>query len=148
MTSGSLHNPDPAHLAEEHAHLRDLLKQMQACFSERQATAQQVTEMLDQARGQLETHFAHEETGGYFRGIVEAAPHLNARVNELQHEHAQFLALIDRIRSRAASHEAEDVWRGDCESLFEEFKANFLAHESSEHELMQEAYSQDIGNKD
>jgi hemerythrin len=148
MRPTSLPNENPVRLADEHAQLRDLLKQMQTCFAEASASPDEATALLDNAREQLETHFQHEETGGYFRGILEASPHLRNRVAELEHEHVQFLALLDHMRARAASHDVEEVWRSDCASLFEEFRASLLAHESSEHELMQEAYSQDIGDKD
>ena len=50
--------------------------------------------------------------------------------------------------TRVASHEPEQVWRKDCDVLFDEFLRRFLAHEAAEHELMQDAYSHDLGAKD
>lgn len=139
---------DLEHLAEEHADLRTMLRNLQTAFGERKASAEELASQLDKARKQLESHFAHEETGGYFQGVLDAAPHLSDRVGALKHEHPQFLSLLDQMRSRVTSHETEEVWRGDCDNLFGQFLKNFLAHEASEHELMQQAYSQDIGNKD
>jgi len=148
MTPTSLPHNDSARMGDEHAQLRDMLRLLEASFAERQASGEQLAELLDRARDRLESHFAHEETGGYFEGIREAAPHLSNRLTALEHEHAQFLSLIDRMRARALSHEAADVWRKDCDRLFREFRESFLAHEAEEHDLMQEAYSQDIGDKD
>ena len=56
--------------------------------------------------------------------------------------------LTDRLGARVASHESEAVWRRDCDTLFDEFLRCFLAHEAAEHELMQDAYTQDMGAKD
>jgi hemerythrin len=148
MTPTSLPHDDSPGMADEHAQLRDMLRLLAASFADRQSTGEQLAELLERSRDQLESHFAHEETGGYFEGIREAAPRLSDRVNELEHEHPQFLALIDQMRSRALSHEATDVWRDECERLFREFRESFLAHEAGEHDLMQEAYSQDIGDND
>jgi hemerythrin len=135
-------------MADEHSRLRDMLRLLGEGIAEGQTSSERLAELLERARNQLESHFAHEETGGYFEGIREAAPHLSNRLTALEHEHAQFLSLIDQMRARALSHEAADVWRKDCDRLFREFRESFLAHEAEEHDLMQEAYSQDIGDKD
>lgn len=135
-------------IQEEHADLRSMLRDLQTAFGEKKQTAEQLATLLDRSRKVLEEHFQHEEKGGFFRGIRESAPQFSDRVTALEHEHPQFLAVIDQLRARVSSHEPEDVWRHDCEKLYEEFRRGFLAHETAEHELMQDAYTQDMGSKD
>ncbi|MEQ8786406.1 MAG: hemerythrin domain-containing protein [Pirellulaceae bacterium] len=148
MTPTSTPHNDPPNLFDEHAHLREMLRELAASLAARRATAKQLSELLEDARRQLVSHFEHEESGGFFHGLREAVPHYSDRITELEHEHAQFLSLLDQMRRRVLSHESEEVWRDDCDRLFAKFMENFAAHESGEHELMQEAYSQDIGAKD
>jgi hemerythrin len=135
-------------LEDEHADLRSMLQNLRAAFGERKRSGEQLAALLEKSRKVLEEHFHHEEDGGFFRGIREIAPQLAERVSALEHEHPQFLALIDRLRTRVGSHESEQVWREDCAKLFDEFLRSFLAHEAAEHELIQDAYARDIGAKD
>jgi hemerythrin len=135
-------------LDEEHADLRTMLRDLRTAFGEQKQTADQLAALLDRARKVLEEHFRHEENEGFFRGIRETAPQFDDRVTALEHEHPQFLSAMDRLHACVLSHEPEEVWRRDCDTLLEAFFHSFLAHEAAEHELMQDAYTQDMGAKD
>ena len=144
----SSHPVDLGQLVEEHSHLRHLLEELQNTFIERQVDNDVVVAMLDEAIRHLQEHFQHEEQGGYFRGVVEAAPRFSDRVADLKCQHPQFLDCLRKVRDGiVAAPLSDESWDKYCAEL-QRFMAVFLEHERSENELIQEAYTRDIGTDD
>ena len=140
---------DLGQLAEEHGQLRHLLDELQDTFFERKASPEVVAAMLDEAIGNLQTHFQHEERDeGCFQGIVEAAPRLSNRVNALKSQHAKFIECLLQIRQCVGSPVRSNQWWDESATAFHQFLPGFLEHERAENELIQEAFSRDIGTDD
>lgn len=96
----------------------------------------------------LQTHFAHEEEGGYFTELVEERPRLTETVERLRQQHRTMLVTVRTIHSRL-THVA------DCGQCDPNIRGDFLKfvrqcdeHQHEENGLVQKAYCQDIGTSD
>lgn len=104
--------------------------------------------LLDELADELKTHFEHEEVGGYFLGVVDRAPRLIGHVESLKHQHGELRSAARELAELAHRQKTNaDDWprlRTDCE----DFVDQLLTHEAAENDLLQEAYTQDIGEED
>jgi hypothetical protein len=103
---------------------------------------------LGQFRDQLALHFSLEEAYGYFEDPVDVAPQLSRQAEQLRAEHkGLYLELCDLIERAErmfydSQHAALALWIGP---EFIEFDQRLRQHEEREYDLIQEAYSGDIG---
>ena len=97
---------------------------------------------------ELPAHFALEEQDGYLSEARAAAPRLSLRAGRLRGQHPllreRAAALLERA-GRAARK--PDEWM-DVEREFAALRADLLAHEQEENELMREAFMGDVGRGD
>lgn len=105
-------------------------------------------ELVSSLRGELHTHFALEERGGYLRELLASAPRLTGRAEALRKDHARFLqgaAEVLEILRRAArdSRRWPEVARA-----FGQLRGSLLEHETAENRLIHEALLGDIGPSD
>jgi RNA polymerase-binding transcription factor DksA len=97
---------------------------------------------------ELADHFALEEMDGYFGEAVASAPRLARRVERMQREHAWFCERSSDLlaeASRAAF--APGVWLR-VEAGFRDLRADLLAHETAENDVMRDALMDDLGSGD
>jgi iron-sulfur cluster repair protein YtfE (RIC family) len=128
--------------------LRELLGQVTHIFAGGLKDADRVAESLVSLASQLETHFEEEEVAGVFDDVVERAPRLSERVDQLKQQHNELRTALAAINQTAGSGDGTAQWWNDLSEAFHEFSTNLMHHEHSENELVQEAYTQDIGSKD
>lgn len=96
----------------------------------------------------LEDHFAHEEEGGYFAELIEIAPELSERVEQLRLEHGEMLATVRAINSRLQFADSTPNWFSAIRSDFTDFLQRCEAHQHEENAMAQEGYLRDTGAGD
>ena len=109
---------------------------------------EQTARLLGQLRDQLATHFALEESFGYFEQAVDVAPHLSERADVLRSEHQSLSRAIcdltDEAEQLCFTKPAGNV-HGPLGLRYRTFHQQFEVHEAGENELIQQAYNDDLG---
>ncbi|MEQ8211517.1 MAG: hemerythrin domain-containing protein [Lacipirellulaceae bacterium] len=103
---------------------------------------------MDELHDLLELHFEIEERGGYLADLVKNEPRYEARVGTLLSEHRALLEQCEKLRLLVRSGVESPAFQTRIESDFHKFLSRFLAHEHAEHQLLQGAFSDDIGSGD
>jgi len=132
-----------AELIHEHAGLRSQLETIRSAISNEPDAARLAATLHDFAQA-ADEHFRHEEASGCFERVVARDPRLADRVQNLLGQHPQLRQLVQEIVNLADRSTARPV----LSARFSALTATWLAHETQENELLQEAYTQDIGTKD
>ena len=96
----------------------------------------------------LETHFRHEEQGGYLKEALRRAPHLITRTDALLEQHQSLSEQVETLRLLAHSGVESPAWWSRVESDFQKFASQLLNHEHAENNVIQEAFTEDIGTGD
>ena len=131
---------------DDHKALKALLARIDETFAERTATVAEATGLLNQLNDHLMSHFALEESGGYFTEAVLYAPHLAARSKALMDQHDKLLRAARALI--APTDKRSDSWWDETRRRFVGFQQELLLHERSEDNLLQEAYVDDLGSTD
>jgi hypothetical protein len=97
---------------------------------------------------QITKHFENEEQGGYFANAVRRAPHLADQAEELLQEHEELSEMIVSVNVLARSGVETNAWWEQMEADIARFRVRLLKHEAAETELLQSAYTDDIGAGD
>jgi hypothetical protein len=133
-------------LYEEHRHLEQTLERLRALLSGTPQPATAVS-LIDDIHGQLVSHFAHEEKGGYFAELLASKPRLRGEAERLLAHHPELLERLEEVRAEAS----RATETGDCRTLsaaFDRFFERFEEHEHREESLLQGAHGTDIGATD
>jgi len=125
-------------IVAEHARIRDLNHQLQAC--------EDVPELLriaTELRAFLVHHFVTESgPNGYFETVRQMAPQHRRRLDQLEAEHTTFLADLGALANRAMQCLGEIAsLRGDAR----EIGLRLEAHEHAEDHLIIDAVDTDLG---
>ncbi|REK25107.1 MAG: hemerythrin domain-containing protein [Planctomycetota bacterium] len=147
MHGNQLHH-DPQGMQHEHQLLRKVVQEIGTALAERPSRDSLVADLLEDLCGHMLAHFDHEESDGHFSEIVQKAPWLTDRVDNLRVEHDRFRERLDAMSRFAQEGDGSEAWRCEMEDQFCEFTRVFLIHEEAENRLFQEAFSQDIGTGD
>ena len=145
------HDPDHVFFEKvqsDNEKLRELLGGVTRIFAGGVENADRVAESLASLASQLETHFEEEEIAGVFDDVVERAPHLSERVDQLKQQHKELRIAFAGIKQLASSGDGTVKWWNKLSKVFHDFSTDLMHHEHTENELVQEAYTQDIGSKD
>ena len=112
------------------------------------ANRKEIAPQLALLRDELAMHFALEEAYGYFEDPVSVAPHLDRLAEQLRNEHVQ---LYTQVIQLVENVEAEQ-FRGNIAQAapqivqrFADFDQQLRRHEAREDDLIQTAFSDDIG---
>ena len=135
-------------MLEEHEELRELLGEIHRMLAKRLEAVASVSEMLASFGEHVETHFAEEETAGFFDDVVDRAPRLSDRIDALRTEHQQLLATVRRLNEIAGDGDGSADWWQRLEAAFHKFSNELMHHEHTENEILLEAYTDDIGTAD
>lgn len=111
--------------------------------AEPRAVAKQFTEL----HGAISDHFAFEEEGGYFEGVLSDAPWLAAEVKILRKQHAVFLQELLELEGLVEPKKKRRSWK-DMEVAFRRFRRRIVDHENRENRLIQRAAMRDLGPSD
>jgi len=121
-----------AHIAADHAFLRDGLEQIAA-----ERHSEIITIMVGDIAEYLELHFRQEEEPGrFFDAIVARAPQYTDKIAILRAEHQQLMALCSRIK--AATEGKRGPAGRDLLQEVTRLVALLRAHEKAEYEMLRE----------
>ncbi len=94
-------------------------------------------------------HMAFEELDGYMAPVVERRPGLALEVERLQHEHGEFIRILDGIHQLLEDLTSEDrLLVRDCCNRINNLLDYVDHHEKDENLLITFAFTQDIGTND
>ena len=102
-------------------------------------------EKLESLLRDLELHFLHEETDGFFQEITDKAPRLVDRARMLCEEHRRMLSDAAELCRFAAAGSPSVPWWLELQSRCHAFSKRLMQHESDECALLQEAHQRDLG---
>jgi hypothetical protein len=133
-------------LSRAHAALLEDLRQLEEAV--RPAVGEGLAELrarLGATQAHILEHFRFEEQNGYMDAVRQREPRLERAVQELAEEHRRLAQSLDALirKARAARGLGETVReavRGWVDSV--------RRHEARENDLVQEAFSVDIGAED
>lgn len=148
MTSKPSRSDALEEIRREHEELRGLLGNVRQTLAKRLATVANVAETIGKLCEEVETHFTQEEIDGFFDQVVEQAPRLSNDTDQLRSEHVQLREVIRKLSDCASKGDGSDDWWQGIEAQFHEFSKQLMRHESKENELLQSAFTDDIGLAD
>jgi iron-sulfur cluster repair protein YtfE (RIC family) len=135
-------------IRQEHDRLRDLLGQISREMSSHRGSAAGLTRQFRSLRDQLQAHFIEEEDHGFFDQITDHAPRFAGQTQKLCDEHVDMLEKVDKLVTRSGQGDGSDEWWSDLVSAFHDLSRELMQHEHEENDLLQQAYEDDIGEKD
>jgi iron-sulfur cluster repair protein YtfE (RIC family) len=135
-------------IRQEHEQLRALLGEIGQVLTTRHVPIDAVVRKLSLLRDQLELHFRHEESEGFFEQIADQAPRLAGRIAKLCVEHLAMLREIDVLLEQAMQGDSSEGWWRFTGAAFHDLSKRLMEHEREENELLQRTYTDDIGSKD
>ncbi len=101
--------------------------------------------LLADLNRELAEHFALEERDGYFAEVKSAAPRFDRHLQKLQQEHVRLLERARELLELAGKAvSAPRRWDAVAEGL-RDLLTRVDAHEQAENELIQAAFSNDLG---
>ncbi len=134
-------------ILEDHRALKALLQQIDDALTGKTAPIAEVSDLLARLGDHLVKHFALEEHGGYFAEALLRAPQLVAKANELLAQHPKMSTQARDLVDLSPVQDSDRWWQ-ETRQRFDAFKTELLKHERHEDQLLQEAYTQDIGSHD
>lgn len=135
-------------ILDEHKSLREKLKQIHSVLGGTEITTEQMGTLLGELQSELSTHFCNEDKGGFFDEIAARAPHLTDQARKLCVEHQAMLTEVAELCRIASEGAPAKTWWQELGTRFHEFRRRLMLHEGEENRLLQQAYQDDIGNKD
>lgn len=133
---------------QQHEEIRQSIAEIHRVLAAGESTAPQLAARLKAFCSMLDDHFRTEEADGFFDQITDQAPRLSPRADKLCHEHQQMLGGAKSLVKQAIDGDGSQAWRETLNKAFHEFSRSLMHHESEENELLQQAYTDDIGDKD
>ena len=135
-------------LLEKHQHLRALLANMEEFFAQEPQELADTTKITDDLIAELKLHFLHEEEGGYFAEALAQAPRLTTRASELKQQHRELLKRVRELYEQAQQGDGSAAWWSSLRVAYQSLSEQIRAHELGENDLVQEAFTEDIGTHD
>jgi len=148
MSSSSPEHEKFQKIQEQHRELKSLLRAIETALAERTGAVEDVSQLLGQLGHQLTKHFQSEEAGGYFAEALTDAPQLIDRANQLMVQHPKMTKSAQKLAGTVDPNTDPDAWWQQTAERFHAFLAEFEKHEHDEDELIQEAFTRDIGAND
>jgi len=135
-------------IARQHIQIEALVDALTSRFDAGKAATRNLVSLLNSLAAHLETHFELEEENDYFGYILTREPRLAERVDNLRKEHEVLRAGVDELVDLARYAFAKNSETTELVARFEKFREQLLKHEKAEVDLIQEAYTCDIGSGD
>ena len=135
-------------VTDQHVHLRNLLEDISRCLGRRDKSRAEVLECLRRLQEELREHFEHEEAGGYFHEVIEIAPRFKPRLDALLAQHPDLKHRLDQLQRTAEREPVDDDWWHAVTEEFALFYDELDQHERGETEMLQDAYTRDVGTDD
>lgn len=120
----------------EHRVLREEIVGLRsALLEDHPGSSARLVERLVTVRAQLAAHFAFEENGGFMHYLRFARPALAPKVDRLQSEHREFLAVLTRVSAELNNGFSGADVRATITSVLE----HLANHELDERQLLRSA---------
>ena len=148
MATRSIHLDCDSTIQGDHQRLHARLVRLHEQLATASLTGMQATRELIRAEAELEEHFTHEESGGFFAEVSEISPELNERIQWLLLEHQEMRVLFRSLRMTCQWACGESGARAGWLAEFAEFHHRFDEHEHAENDLLYEALQRDVGAGD
>jgi hypothetical protein len=108
-------------------------------------TPDRARQFLAELRDHVADHFLYEQEGGYMAAVLERRPQSARVVQRLLAEHRPLLEGLDALlREARAAGQIDDGFRARVGAWAELLRR----HEAEENVLVEDAFNQDIGQKD
>ena len=135
-------------IARQHVMIEALADALVSRFDAGKAASRNLVSLLNSLAAHLEMHFELEEEDEYFGYVLRRAPRLSERVSQLLREHAGMKSEVDELVTMARQAFAENGDTRELATRFRRFREHLLNHEKAEIDLLQEAYTCDLGSGD
>ncbi len=135
-------------MQSEHRELAEVLVQIRDAVSVRVCTKIQLEDLMTRLCELVESHFNQEEQGGYLKEALDRAPHYAAKAESLLAEHRALQEDVEKIRLLVHSGVESSAWWIHINSDFNNFASQLQNHEHAEVQVLQGAFTEDIGTKD
>lgn len=140
-------------IKREHGELKDLLSQVRSTMYGQQPDAQQARQLIGDLYERIQSHFHHEEKGGYLSEALERAPRLTNLAGRLHEQHETLSEMLGELRNHVqqtvpTDDLRADAWWKELDNQFHVFFNRLLRHETEEDKLVQEAFNRDLGTCD
>ena len=135
----------------EHGELHQLLdavrKQICGCLShENKPDKQQncLNKTMEQLRDHIETHFAHEENGGWLEEAVAQAPFLAHQLTLLERQHGPLREQANQLVTLAGKVKDDTGVAEMVKHEFEAFVGALVTHEAEEERILCKGLNEDL----
>jgi hypothetical protein len=135
-------------ISDEHEALTKLYERILNALQAGPGNISLAATLVDELRNKLVAHFEHEEEGGYYSHVVDAAPWRASSVEELKQQHVALLKIIRRVAEGIRMANESPLWGAAVRNDFSEFLRRCVEHESHENRLIQEVYVLDVAAAD
>ncbi len=140
---------DPAGTIQgDHQRLHARLVRLHELLAAASLTEAEADRELVRVGAELEEHFLHEESNGFFEGIRDLAPELEERARHLLREHQEMRMRFLSLRMKCHWVCGESGARAGWLAEFAAFYRSFDEHEHTENDLLYEALQRDVGAAD
>jgi hypothetical protein len=131
-----------------HQLLSDVRNQFGACdLRSGDARGRCYAEVVRRLQQHLETHFAHEEGGGWLEEAVVHAPHLAHRLTQLEREHGPLLEQAAHLITIAESLDRTGESPAQLQAEFEQLSVRLLKHEADEAQVLADGFNEELDIK-
>ncbi len=135
-------------IARQHIQIEALVDALSSRFEAEEMATRNLVSLINSLAAHLEMHFELEEENEYFSHVLNRAPHLSERVEQLLRQHETLKSEVDELVMMARRALAENGDATELAAQFSRFRKQLLNHERAEVNLLQEAYTCDLGGGD
>lgn len=133
------------HIVAQHRRLHFMLRQMRHAIVEsvqpdETPSFAAIVRILTQLREELERHFAEEEAGGCLDEAVSRCPSLSAEAKQIEAEHQEILAQIDRLTEQAGTLPPTPQNQFAIQQAFDQLYRRLQKHEAAENRLLAQGF--------
>ena len=145
--------PDDVHefvemMKAEHRDLFEVIQDVQQAMTSQLRDTQTVDVLLKRLTEKLLNHFAFEEKDGYLHEATDEEPRLKSRADALLNQHTMMRAELTKLSEFVKTSDNSESWWESFQAQFKHFLEHLKKHEMAENQLVQEAFTDDIGSKD
>lgn len=132
----------------EHEELAKALTELRDAVGAPNRDRNHISGLLARLCDLVESHFSHEERGGYLKDALNRAPRFSAQAALLLEQHEALQEELEKLRLLVHAGVETPGWWTRVESDLHQFATRLVNHEHAENKVVQEAYTVDIGTND
>jgi hypothetical protein len=130
-------------IRSEHQELCDVISDLKQVIRMPQRTQSQVVTLISRLRELVESHFLHEQQGGYLGDLAVKVPRYRAEAAALMQQHEALLEEADKLSLLVHSGVESPAWWVRVESDLQKFSTRLINHERAEDRLVHDAQGTD-----